>query len=97
MFQLLLPWLLERPVEMRNGVVQGFPWVQNFTPWQGRNSLHQYLYNSSEVHPASQLMGTDSVFPIGRADDLSASNAQVTTGMPETRATWRESLRYGAN
>ena len=49
------------------------------------------------MHPASQLMGTDSVFPIGRADDLSASNAQVTTGMPATRATWRESLRHGAN
>jgi len=42
-------------------------------------------------------MGTDCVFPIGQADDLSASNAQVTTGMPATRATWRESLRYGVN
>jgi len=42
-------------------------------------------------------MGTDRVFPIGRADDLSASNAQITTGMPATRAILRESLRYGAN
>jgi len=42
-------------------------------------------------------MDTDSVFPTGRADDLSASNAQVTTRMPATRATWHESLRYGAN
>ena len=42
-------------------------------------------------------MGTDSVFPIGRGDDLSASNAQVTTRMLAARATWHESLRYGAN
>jgi len=42
-------------------------------------------------------MGTDSVLPIGRVDDLSASNAQVTKGMPATRATWSESLRYGVN
>jgi len=42
-------------------------------------------------------MGTDSVFPTGQVDDLSASNAQITRGMPATRATLRESSRYGAN